>query len=647
MIVSPCDAPKTSVKRLRSALLASSALVCLFSAGQLWAFNLDDVAAKAKEMAGQKFEAPRSNLPNELRDMKFADYQKIRFRDDKAEWAGEKTPFKVSFYHQGMHFDTPVKINEVTATSVDEIKYDPNRFDFGDLKIDPKSTEKLGYAGFRVLYPINKDDKQDEIMTMLGASYFRVIGKGQVYGLSARGMAIDTASPSGEEFPRFKEFWIEKPGPDDNHLVIFALLDSPRATGAYQLTLRPGTNTLVDVKSRMFLRDKVNKLGVAPLTSMFLFGANQPSRVPNYRRELHDSSGLSIQAANGEWLWRPLNNPKHLSISSFSVENPRGFGLLQRGRDFSQYEDLDDRYDKRPSAWIEPKGDWGKGTVELVEIPTADETNDNIVAYWKPETLAEPGQEMAFDYRLHWTMQENSIHSPDLGWVKQTQRSIGDVRQSNLIRQPDGSLAFLVDFVGPVLAALPEDKTIRSQVTTDDNVELVENNLRYNPVTKGYRLTLRVKVKDSSKPTEMRAYLLREIPAEPGKEPALLVADKAEEKKAAAKEAAKPAVAKESANDQVEIAKADAPKPEAAKPETAKSEAGKADAAKADAAKGKGEVAKADAGKADASKADVAKDKDGKEIQQPETEAAPTHPEPAKTLQVMTETWSYQLPSDE
>ncbi|RMU65516.1 hypothetical protein ALP29_200076 [Pseudomonas syringae pv. avii] len=248
---------------------------------------------------------------------------------------------------------------------------------------------------------------------------------------------------------------------------------------------------------------------------------------------------------------------------------------------------------------------------------------------------------MAFDYRLHWTMQENSIHSPDLGWVKQTQRSIGDVRQSNLIRQPDGSLAFLVDFVGPVLAALPEDKTIRSQVTTDDNVELVENNLRYNPVTKGCRLTLRVKVKEASKATEMRAYLLREIPAEPGKEPALLVADKADEKKAAAKEAAakeaaKPAVAKESANDQVEIAKADAPKPEAAKPE-----AGKADASKADAAKG--DVAKADAAKAD----DVAKGKDGKDIQQPATEAAPTHPEPAKTLQVMTETWSYQLPSDE
>jgi glucans biosynthesis protein len=227
---------------------------------------------------------------------------------------------------------------------------------------------------------------------MLGASYFRVVGKDQVYGLSARGMAIDTALPSGEEFPRFTEFWIERPKPGEKQLVIFALLDSPRATGAYRLTLRPGTDTIVDVKSQMYLRDKVTKLGIAPLTSMFLFGANQPSKVLNYRRELHDSSGLSIHAGNGEWIWRPLNNPKHLSVSNFTVENPRGFGLLQRGRNFSHYEDLDDNYDKRPSAWIEPEGDWGKGSVDLVEIPTADETNDNIVAFWSPEKLPEPGK---------------------------------------------------------------------------------------------------------------------------------------------------------------------------------------------------------------------------------------------------------------
>ncbi|WP_332875094.1 glucan biosynthesis protein G [Pseudomonas sp. MF6768] len=578
MIVSPCNAPKLSAKRLRNALVTGSALFCLFGAGQLWAFSLDDVSAKAKELAGQKYEAPRSNLPNEFREMKFADYQKIRFRNEKAEWAEQKTPFKLSFYHQGMHFDTPVKINEVTATDVQEIKYDPTRFDFGDVKFDPKATDQLGYAGFRVLYPINKDDKQDEIMTMLGASYFRVVGKDQVYGLSARGMAIDTALPSGEEFPRFTEFWIERPKPGDKHLVIFALLDSPRATGAYRLILRPGTDTIVDVKSQMFLRDNVSKLGVAPLTSMFLFGANQPSKVLNYRRELHDSSGLSIHAGNGEWIWRPLNNPKHLSVSNFSVENPRGFGLLQRGRNFSQYEDLDDNYDKRPSAWIEPQGDWGKGSVDLVEIPTADETNDNIVAFWSPAELPKPGEPLDIAYRLHWTLNDAPFHSPDSAWVKQTLRSTGDVKQSNLIRQPDGSVAYLVDFEGPSLKALKPDAAVRSQVSVGENGEVVENSVRYNPHTKGWRLTLRLKIKDAGKPTEMRAALVQDIV-----------------------------------------------KPE---PEQASTQVLKTD-------------------KVLAKQHEKQAKKDAKDKQDKQPEAAPATPEPVKTEQVLTETWSNQLPADE
>ncbi|WLG28947.1 glucan biosynthesis protein G [Pseudomonas lurida] len=578
MIVSPCNAPKLSAKRLRNALVTGSALFCLFGAGQLWAFSLDDVSAKAKELAGQKYEAPRSNLPNEFREMKFADYQKIRFRNEKAEWADQNTPFKLSFYHQGMHFDTPVKINEVTSDSVQEIKYDPTRFDFGDVKFDPKATEQLGYAGFRVLFPINKADKQDEIMTMLGASYFRVVGKGQAYGLSARGMAIDTALPSGEEFPRFTEFWIERPKPGEKQLVIFALLDSPRATGAYRLILRPGTDTIVDVKSQMFLRDKVSKLGVAPLTSMYLFGANQPSKVLNYRRELHDSSGLSIHAGNGEWIWRPLNNPKHLSVSNFTVENPRGFGLLQRGRDFSHYEDLDDNYDKRPSAWIEPEGDWGKGTVNLVEIPTADETNDNIVAFWSPAELPEVGKPLDVAYRLHWTMDEKSLHPTDSAWVKQTLRSTGDVKQSNLIRQPDGSVAYLVDFEGPSLKALPTDAPVRSQVSVGDNAELVENSVRYNEHTKGWRLTLRMKIKDAGKPTEMRAALVQDVPP--------------------------PAPEQDSSH-----------------------------------------VLKADKVLAKQHEKQAKKDAKDKEAKQPE--AAPATPEPIKTEQVLTETWSYQLPADE
>ncbi|PMV89919.1 MULTISPECIES: glucan biosynthesis protein [unclassified Pseudomonas] len=609
MIVSPCNAPKLTAKRFRSALVAGSALLCLLSAGQIWAFNLEDVSVKAKELAGQKYEAPRSNLPNEFREMKFADYQKIRFRTEKAEWADQKTPFKLSFYHQGMHFDTPVKINEITANTVEEIKYDPTRFDFGDVKFDPKATEQLGYAGFRVLYPINKADKQDEIMTMLGASYFRVVGKGHTYGLSARGMAIDTALPSGEEFPRFTEFWIQRPKPGDKHLVIFALLDSPRATGAYRLTLRPGSDTIVDVKARMFLRDKVTKLGVAPLTSMFLFGANQPSKVLNYRRELHDSSGLSIHAGNGEWIWRPLNNPKHLAVSNYSIENPRGFGLLQRGRDFSHYEDLDDRYDKRPSAWIEPKGDWGKGSVDLVEIPTADETNDNIVAFWSPEKLPEPGQPLDVAYRMHWTIDEAALHAPDSAWVQQTLRSTGDVKQSNLIRQPDGSVAYLVDFEGPSLAALPETADVRSQVSVGDNAELVENSVRYNPETKGWRLTLRMKIKDPGKPTEMRAALVENIVPGDLSKNSLPVSNSS-------------------------VAKAD--KVAAKQQEKADKEA-------------------KDAKQAEAKQADAKpvadtkeKDKDNKDAKQPvAADAAPATPESAATQEVLTETWSYQLPADE
>ncbi|KQN56988.1 MULTISPECIES: glucan biosynthesis protein G [unclassified Erwinia] len=491
-------------------LLRWSGLAVLLSmyTSASWAFNIDDVAKQAKELAGKGFEAPKSNLPSQLRDMKYADYQQIQFNHDKAYWNKLKTPFKLEFYHQGMYFDTPVQLNEVTANSVRPIKYSADYFNFGNVPHDPDTLKNLGFAGFKVLYPLNSKDKKDEITSFLGASYFRVIGNGQVYGLSARGLAIDTALPSGEEFPRFKSFWIERPKPQDKHLVIYALLDSPRATGAYRFLITPGKDSTVDVQSKVFLRDKVGKLGVAPLTSMFLFGANQPSPVTNYRKELHDSNGLSIHAGNGEWIWRPLNNPRHLAVSTFTVENPRGFGLLQRGRNFEQFEDLDDRYDLRPSGWIEPKGDWGKGRVELVEIPTSDETNDNIVAFWTPETLPEPGKEMDFNYRLHFTRDENQLHSPETAYVKSTLRSTGDVKQSNLVRQPDGTVAFIVDFTGPEMSKLAENTPVAPQVSIGNNGELVENSVRYNPVTKGWRLVLRLKVKDNKQPTEMRAALV-------------------------------------------------------------------------------------------------------------------------------------------
>jgi len=472
-------------------------------------FGLGDVTARARALADAPYVAATSNLPDIFSKMQFLDYQKIQPRRDKFAWAELGTPFQLGFYHQGMQFNTPVKINEIVDGAVREIPYDPDRFDFGDLHIDREQTSKLGWAGFRVLYPINQPGKLDEIMSVLGASYFRVIGRGQLYGLSGRGLAVDTGLPAPEEFPAFREFWIRRPAKADRHLTFFALLDSPSATGAYEFTLTPGADTLLDVKTRVFLRPGAapEVLGVAPLTSMFLYGPNQPPLVHNFRPAIHDSNGLAIHTADGEWIWRPLNDPSIVAVSSFAADSPKGFGLLQRGREFSRFEDLKDRYDLRPSAWIEPANDWGRGHVRLVEIPTADETNDNIVGFWVPDTLPAPGHPLQFDYRIRWTRNEPAILKDGLSYVWQTIHTTGEVYQSNLVRAFDGTLAFLVDFTGPSLGALAPDAPVAARVSANDNVEIVGSELQYNPAIKGWRLTYRVKVKDASEASELHAAL--------------------------------------------------------------------------------------------------------------------------------------------
>lgn len=492
-------------------LLCAGALATLLCAGQAQAFSLDDVTAKARALMEKPYAAPVNNLPPVFSGMQFADYQKMQPRADRFEWRDQPTPFRLNFYHQGMHFNAAVRINEIDGDTVQEIRYDPERFDFGNLNFDKGATSTLGYAGFRVLYPINQAGKNDEIMSFLGASYFRVVGKGQVYGLSARGLSIDTAPPGGEEFPDFREFWVQRPTGTDKQIVIYALLDSPRATGAYQFILTPGgKDAVVDVQANVFVRGDIKTLGIAPLTSMFLYGPNQQSELKrNFRPAIHDSNGLAIQTGSGEWLWRPLNNPKNLAISTFSVENPKGFGLLQRGHEFWRYEDLKDRYDLRPSAWIEPQGNWGKGKVTLMEIPTPDETNDNIVAFWTPDEPTRKGQALQFAYRMHWTTDEPALHGQDNAWVRQTFHTDGEQLQANLIRALDGSSAFLIDFEGPVLAKLPPDTPVSALVSVGDNAELLENTVQRNPAIKGVRVVLRVKVKNPALPVEMRAALMQ------------------------------------------------------------------------------------------------------------------------------------------
>jgi glucans biosynthesis protein len=295
---------------------------------------------------------------------------------------------------------------------------------------------------------------------------------------------------------------VERPAPDAKALVLYALLDSKSMTGAYRFVLRPGRDTATDVSARLFPREQGHKIGMAPLTSMYFYGENQGSARNDYRPEVHDSDGLSIHSATGEWIWRPLQNPKRLLVTSFMLTDPKGFGLMQRDRAFSSYEDLDHRYDLHPSAWVEPRGRWGKGRVELVQIPTPDATNENIVAYWVPaDPLPKPQQAYDFEYRITW--QKASPSRPPLAWVVQTRRGEG----RDAAGKADNTIVFVIDFTKTTLPSRPEQSPPDGIVSLDGNGELLGSIVRRNDVTGGWRLTLRIRQIDVKKPVEARAVL--------------------------------------------------------------------------------------------------------------------------------------------
>lgn len=465
------------------------------------AFDFDDVSKKAQQLAAAPYRKPASNLPRAIQNLNYDQYRDIRYDRRKAPWRDAKLPFELAFFHQGMLFDSPVKINEVVGKKIRELRFSSKAFNYGVNQLDAKDVDGLGFAGFRVHYPINTQKYKDEVLVFLGASYFRAVGKGQLYGISARGLAIDTALNSGEEFPRFSEFWIKRPSRSAKTLELYALLDSPRVSGAYRFIVQPDGETIVDVKARLFLRENVTKLGLAPLTGMYFFGENHRPGVDDYRPEVHDSDGLSIQSGTGEWIWRPLVNPKRLLVTSFALTNPQGFGLMQRDRAFSHYEDLEAHYQKRPSAWIEPKGAWGSGRVELVQIPTPDETNDNIVAFWVPDAPPPPGKPFDFEYRLRWQKEEEA--RPPLSWVTQTRRGHG------YRRKDDESIALFVDFEGPALKKLGTSEKVEAVVSIDNNAKLLEITAYPNEVSGGWRMAVRLERTDEKKPVELRGYLVK------------------------------------------------------------------------------------------------------------------------------------------
>ena len=466
-------------------------------------FNFATVQRIAQDRAAHPYRIRSPKLPQNLQKLNYDQFRDIRFHRASALWF-EHALFEVQFFHRGFNFDRRVNVNEVSADGVVRaISYNPAMFEFGKLVPEMKLPADLGFAGFRIHYPLNSPAYKDEVMVFLGASYFRVLGRNQLYGLSARGLAVNTASPNGEEFPYFTDFWLVKPDAKQRTLTVYALLDSPSVSGAYQFELRPGTTTQVQVTGELYPRRAVEKIGIAPLTSMFLYGENGTSgrHFDDFRPEVHDSDGLMTQTGGGEWIWRPLTNPKALRVNRFMDQRPHGFALAQRDRDFGHYQDNESRFELRPSYWVEPLGDWGKGGVELVEIPTDEEIHDNIVAYWVPDAPVQPKKPISFSYLLSAYMRA-PIWPP--GGRAIATRFGAAAATGNAA--PAGTRRVVVDFAGGDLDVLNSAQPVQAEVTAN-NGQLDAVTVEHLPESGVWRAAMRLKPGSGDKPVELRCYL--------------------------------------------------------------------------------------------------------------------------------------------
>ena len=468
-------------------------------------FDFAWLKGHARWLASRPYAQPKVELPAALAQLSYDRYQSIRFRADRALWADTSANFRLQFFHVGRGFLQPVRIYEVHAGAVREIDYDPRMFDFGDSGISPSAMQgRHGFAGFRVQFVT---DWRDDVAAFLGASYFRAVGGDtRQYGLSARGLAIDTATPGlVEEFPRFTSFWFERPAPGAGTLTLYALLDSPSVAGALRMKIAPGATQVMDVDTAYYPRKPIAQLGIAPLTSMFFYGQNDRREAYDWRPQIHDSDGLCLWTGTGEWIWRPLVNPPQVRLNSYFDDQPRGFGLLQRDRNFADYQDDDVYYNRRPSLWVEPlhgpAEGWGKGAVQLVEIPTVDETSDNIVAFWNPATKPRPGEELLYGYRLYWGT-HMPYASPRATTIA-TRTGLGGI----IGQQRDFfSWHFAVDFAGGELGALPTGSPVEAVATTSRG-EILNTTAHFVPEFKGYRALFDVKPDDGTDPIDLRLFL--------------------------------------------------------------------------------------------------------------------------------------------
>jgi glucans biosynthesis protein len=473
--------------------------------GPAKAFDYAWLKGQARFLAGNSFQASKDILPPTMGALSYDQYQSLRFRSDRSLWGDAGLSFRLQFFHVGRGFAQAVHLFEVIEGQAREILYDPSMFEFDKAGIDPAvMRDHAGFAGFRVQFVT---DWKADIAAFLGAAYFRAVGGDtRQYGLSARALAVDTAFPRPEEFPRFTSFWFERPAKGQGSMTLHALMDSPSIAGALRFQIAPGGTQIMDIDSALYPRKPIERLGVAPLTSMFFYAKNDRRAVNDWRPEIHDSDGLSMWTGAGEWIWRPLTNPAQNHLNSFFDENPRGFGLLQRDRNWDHYQDDGVYYDRRPSLWVEPKsggrGGWGKGAVQLFEIPTADETFDNIVAFWNPAEKTKAGQEMLFSYRLYWGTR--MPYASPLAQTIATRTGIGGTVGQ---KRQYYSWHFAVDFAGGELAALAKDANVEAVIgTSKGTTEHVT--AHYIEEIRGYRALFDVRPPEESNDViDLRLYL--------------------------------------------------------------------------------------------------------------------------------------------
>jgi glucans biosynthesis protein len=353
----------------------------------------------ARQLARKPFVPPPNDLPDFFSNLTYEQYVAIKSRQP-AIWSSEGRGIAVEPLHRGFVFTNAVDLYLVEDGAVRRVGYNAAQFDYGRPTL-PNNIGDIGFSGFRLI-ATPSEGKPFDFAIVQGATFFRAVARGQNFGATARALTLKPADPKGEEFPSFRAFWLERPAPGSNSITVHGVIDSESTTGAVRMTFRPGDMTIIDVETTLFPRVNLDHVGLGGIGSTYFYGPNDRRNAEDLRPAVYESSGLQMLNGQGEWLWRPLHNPEALQISAFVDAAPRGFGLLQRDRTYEAFQDDDQRFERRPSLWIEPLGDWGQGSVQLLEIPTDAEINDNILAYWRPKAPMAANTEIAFAYRQYW-----------------------------------------------------------------------------------------------------------------------------------------------------------------------------------------------------------------------------------------------------